>query len=178
MQVEAKHTVGPEYVPPPNHSQHFHDISDKVSSPHCPYKVCVAVPALVVELAVLVLDELATVFVLLVNEVEDTLLLVLVDDAPFELVELVTIVLFVVLVPTTVLVAELPPPTFKIAALNGPNQSFANTTFPASFGCTPSAVSTVVLYPDHASTTLTGLTPVLIPAAQPGIALFRSITPW
>lgn len=39
------------------------------------------------------------------------------------------------------------PPTLTIALLRGANQLFAKSTFPASFGCTPSPVSNAVEYP-------------------------------
>lgn len=58
------------------------------------------------------------------------------------------------------------PPTLTIALLSGRNQSLARTIFPASFGCTPSPVSSEVENPVHKSTTKTGLAVVEIPVAH------------
>jgi hypothetical protein len=74
-------------------------------------------------------------------------------------------------------VVPLPEPAAKIAASRGGNQAFASFVFPLSFGCTPSPVSVVVLYPVKQSTTVIGLALVLFPAAHAGIALFKATTP-
>lgn len=119
---------------------------------------------LVAELEVLVLE--VDVFTVLVLKVLD-----------FELVVVVVVEVVLVFVLDAETVTGAVPPTLTIAELSGAYQSFAKMVLPASLGCTPSPVSSVVLYPVQQSTTLTGLAAVVMPAAQAGIAALSATTP-